>query len=128
MAASRNAEKEMKRTAAMCAEFEAKQADLRAQWGKEVDAPVNWAEVEKTAELEAPFEEFPIVRKKKGDERDEVKLHDLREYLALTCRELFDKCGGERFAWAIDGMEFEDPPPQGCGSGQILAHFSYLGC
>lgn len=107
------AAQERKRTSTMCADFEAKQPDLLSRWAPEVDSLALPSAHHNVATAQAPFQKFPV-----GDTQ---KLKELRAYLAAACWQIYDRKDGEHFSWSGDQPGF-------CGTGQLLAHFSYLSC
>lgn len=105
------ADKERKRSAALCADFDAQQANLLTRWSAEVDPRVAEESEEGAADAPAPFDKFP-------DGNNEM-LRELRAYLSERAKSLYDRKGGAKLAWA-------GPAPSKCGTGQLVAHFSYL--
>lgn len=118
---------EMQKTAEACAAFDASQATVLQTWAAQVDDPVDldkeeedllrdtWFQGEKEEE-KAAAPAMPKFPEGKAD-----KLKEVRTQLAETARKSYDHRGGESFPWSSPKR------PPNCASGQILAHFSYLG-
>jgi len=104
-----------RKTAEMSAAFDAAQQELESRWAEQRDPPVT-SEAE-----EAPAEKAPSAFAKFPDGKIE-QLKELRAELASKASRLYDRAGGYRFEWGNAGGR----PPQNCGSGQFMAHFSYL--
>lgn len=123
MQATYAVDRERKRTATLKTEFEAKQTELVQAWKAEVDKPCAIEALEAAAKPweEAEDKAFPIEAVKNQVERKAPRLKDLRAFLAKACCQDFDFESGARFAW-------QGALPQGCGTGQLVAHFSYLSC
>jgi len=100
---------------------------LTTRWEAECDEPIDWESVDldgseasvastdpASASTPASVAKFPL--------GDKEKLKDVRKMLALTARKTYDKSSGEGWPWKHKSKK----PPNMCGTGQFLAHFSYL--
>jgi len=103
------ADRERKRSASMCADFDAKQAAIAEGWADQTDPPVEAGS--SSAPASPPFEKFP--------DGDKEKLRELRAFLARSGGRCYDHRDGENWSWP-------KALPLNCGSGQLMAHFSYL--
>lgn len=74
-------------------------------------------EVKQIIDEQVPFGKFPL-----GDPK---KLQDVRVYLSTIAGALYDHCESPKFAWSKVGGH---GLPENCGSGQLIAHLSYLCC
>jgi len=98
------AAKERKRTEDLVAQYTSKQAELEARWAAEVDA----GPPEGEAPEDPPFEPFP--------DGEVEKLKSVRSYLAKAAKDRYDR--GDQAVWK--------KLPKNCGSGQLIAHLSYI--
>eukprot|EP00443_Scrippsiella_acuminata_P069250 CAMPEP_0115413958 /NCGR_PEP_ID=MMETSP0271-20121206/22340_1 /TAXON_ID=71861 /ORGANISM="Scrippsiella trochoidea, Strain CCMP3099" /LENGTH=754 /DNA_ID=CAMNT_0002838257 /DNA_START=9 /DNA_END=2273 /DNA_ORIENTATION=- len=130
--AIRLADRERKKAAEQAATYQAQQAAISERWKDEVDAPVAFDGSAGTAFdnavdlatgiglASASFSTFPVGK------QDQLK--EIRASLARAARMAYDHAAGGLLAWEPpSGSDSgRGPAPENCGTGQFIAHFSYL--
>jgi hypothetical protein len=115
--------KERERVKEMCDEHDANQAELVKRWADELDDSPPPTEDEVLGGEAAPFPKFPLGEKE--------KLKNMRAHLSIACHKLYDHEQGGKNTWARylrDDASKDSGCPPSCGSGQVMAHLSYLSC
>eukprot|EP00929_Paragymnodinium_shiwhaense_P000471 TRINITY_DN100710_c0_g1_i1.p1 TRINITY_DN100710_c0_g1~~TRINITY_DN100710_c0_g1_i1.p1 ORF type:complete len:778 (-),score=210.83 TRINITY_DN100710_c0_g1_i1:440-2773(-) len=130
---------ERKRVVEMCTEYEEKQAELAATWKDQTETgvasddesdpepdedPAATAARQKAQGYPKPYKKFP--------EGKSEELKTVRWYLASSARRMYDRSRSGVFPWNdSDALQKKEKKqhraPPGCGTGQFMAHFSYLG-
>lgn len=114
-AAARDAVQDRQRTQQACQQFNQQQQELISRWSDEVDDQEEAIPITMSTDT-TPFyggpDIFPVGQKE--------RLRELRHYLAMSSFQMYDKPNGQHYAWKCSKK------PNRCGTGQLLAHFSYL--